>query len=298
MNKYLGLIYAISAYVLWGIVPLFWKQISHIDSVEIVMHRMLWSCVLVVGLIAILGQWQQFKPLFRQPQLLARLLLASILVSINWAVFIWAVNAGFIVEASMGYFINPLISALFGFLIFKEDLRTGHWIALSMVFVAVAYLIIGYGSVPYVALTLASTFACYGAVKKTIALPATHGLAIETAFMVLPAAAYLIYLDQSGVGAFGADLGISTMLILCGVVTLVPLLLFAAAAKRVTLTALGMSQYVGPSLQLVIGVMIYNEPFGSERFIAFGLIWLAIVVFTMDELNHQRRRRRQLRFPG
>lgn len=262
------------------------------------MHRMLWSCVLVLALIIIQRQGKQLVGLFRQPQLLGRLLIASVLISVNWAIFIWAVNAGFIVEASMGYFINPLVNVLFGYLFFQERLRAGHLVALSCVLVSVIYLIVGYGSVPYIALSLAVSFACYAAVKKTISIPATHGLAIETAFMVLPALAYILYLEANGAGVFGTEIGISVMLVLGGLVTLIPLLLFAAAAKLVSMTTLGMSQYVGPTLILASGVLLYNEPFGLERFISFGLIWLAIVIFSIDELKHQRQRRRAVKFPS
>ncbi|MFT5571992.1 MAG: chloramphenicol-sensitive protein RarD [Cryomorphaceae bacterium] len=298
VNQYLGLIYAVSAYTFWGLLPIFWKQISHIDSIEIVMHRMVWSCVLVLGLIIIQGQGKALFKLYKQPKLLGRLFMASILISANWAIFIWAVNAGFIVEASMGYFINPLINVLFGYLFFSERLRRGHWLALSIVLLSVGYLVIAYGTVPYIALTLACSFSCYAAVKKTISIPATHGLAIETSFLVVPAAVYLVYLDQQGLGGFGRDIALSGMLILGGLVTLIPLVLFAAAAKLVSMTTLGMSQYIGPTLQLICGVLLYNEPFGSERFIAFSLIWLAILIFSVDEIRHQRLRRRMINSPG
>ena len=181
------------------LIRIFWKQISFVDSVEIVMHRMLWSCVLVVALIVVQGQWQSFRGHFSDAKLLQRLLVGSVLISVNWAIFIWAVNAGHIVEASMGYFINPLFNVLFGVLFFKERLRQGQLMALSMVGVSVAYLILGHGTVPYIALSLAVSFACYAAVKKSVQIPATHGLAIETAFMVLPATFYLLYLETSSI---------------------------------------------------------------------------------------------------
>jgi chloramphenicol-sensitive protein RarD len=297
VNQYLGLIYAVSAYTLWGIIPIFWKQIAHIDSIEIVMHRMVWACILVVGLIIIQGQAKGLLKLYKQPQLLGRLFIASLLISVNWAVFIWAVTSGYIVEASMGYFLNPLVNVLFGYLFFKERLRSGHVAALSMVALSVIYLLIAHGAVPYIALTLAVTFSCYAAVKKTISIPATHGLAIETSFLLLPALLYIVYLDQQGVGTFGTDIAWSSMLVLGGLLTLIPLILFAAAAKLVSMTTLGMSQYIGPTLQLISGVLLYNEPFGSERFITFSLIWLALLIFCADELRYQRLRRRDINTP-
>jgi len=288
MNNNTGLIYAVSAYVWWGIIPIFWKQLDHVGSTEIVMHRMVWSCVLVTGLVIAMGQWRQFKTLFSQPKVLLRLFVASSLVTANWGVFIWAVNSGHLVETSMGYFINPLISVALGVIIFSERLRKGQIIALAIAASGVVYLVVVHGAVPWISLTLAISFALYSLAKKTINVPATHGMAIETMFFFVPALAYLLVIEVQGSGQFFVGPSNWWMLILGGLFTLIPLVLFAAAAKRVSMTVLGMSQYIGPTLQLVTGVFLYQEPFGSERAIAFGLIWLALFIYTLDQLNHHR----------
>ena len=289
--KNLGLVYALSAYFIWGVVPIFWKWLEEVPALEIVAHRMVWSCLLVVLLILISREWREFTKLFRQRQLLSRLCIASILVSVNWAIFICAVNTGHIVEASMGYFINPLINVLFGVLFFHERLRVVQWTAIFIAGVGVAYLVVMHGEIPWIALSLALTFSSYGAVKKSLQVSATHGMAIETGFLVVPALVFLLYLGAQNQGAFGPNMEINGLLILGGLVTLVPLVLFAAAAKQITMTALGMSQYLGPTLQLSIGVLLFHEPFGVERQISFGLIWFALFLYTLDQVNHRRRRR-------
>lgn len=292
MKNNLGLIYALAAYTWWGFIPIFWKQLDHVGSAEIVMHRMVWSCVLVVSLIVLMKQWRQFSALFSQPKILFRLFIASSLISINWGVFIWAVNNGHLVETSMGYFINPLVSVLLGVIFFSERLRKGQLFALSIAMLGVLYMVIAYGAFPWVSLTLAITFALYGVAKKSISVPATHGMAVETLFFVIPALAYIAYIQSDGTGQFTDSSFNTGMLILGGLFTLIPLLLFAAAAKRVTMTVLGMTQYIGPSLQLIIGVFLYGEPFGSDRMISFGLIWLALVVYSVDQIRHQRSSRK------
>lgn len=295
MNDNKGLLYAIGAYTWWGVIPIFWKQLDHVGPIEIVMHRMVWSCLMVTGLIAVMGQWAAFKALFRDYKLLLRMAIASLLVSVNWGIFIWAVNEGRIVETSMGYFINPLISVVFGVLFFAERLRFTQVLAIAIAGCGVLYLIFGYGEFPFVALSLAITFALYGVVKKSLSIPATHGLALETLLMFLPAAAYLVYVQVNGAGVFGSAIRTDSLLILAGLFTLVPLVLFASAAKLISMTALGMSQYIGPFLQLLLGVLVYHEPFGSERMIAFGLVWIALVIYSIDQLNHRRKTRRALR---
>ena len=292
MKNNLGLIYAFSAYIWWGFIPVFWKQLDHISSAEIVMHRMVWSCVIVLVMIMFMRQWREFSALFFQPKVMLRLLIASALMTINWGVFIWAVNSGYLVETSMGYFINPLINVLFGVLFFAERLRKGQMFALSIAFLGVLYLVLTFGAFPWISFTLAITFALYSVTKKSITVPAAHGMGLETLFFIVPAIAYLIYIEANGSGQFTASAFNASMLVLGGLFTLIPLLLFAAAAKKVTMTVLGMTQYIGPSLQLLIGVFIYNEPFGSERMIAFGLIWLALAVYSADQIRYRRRSRK------
>ena len=297
MNKNLGLIYALMAYLWWGVIPIFWKQLDHIPSMEIVAHRMVWSCLIVLILIIAMRQWREFSTLFRQPATILRLCAASAFVMINWAIFIWAVNNNHIVETSLGYFINPLITVFFGRLFFGETLTKGQTFALILAVVGVAVMVVSVGRVPIISLSLAVTFALYSVMKKSLSVPATHGLGIETLMVLVPAAAYLMIIDAQGSGNFGISLFDSVMLILGGLFTLIPLLLFAAAAKKISLTALGMTQYLGPSCQLFIGVVIYHEPFGHARMLAFGIIWLALVVYSIDQLKQQRIRRMQRPLP-
>ncbi|MBT8115007.1 MAG: EamA family transporter RarD [Arenicella sp.] len=287
--KNLGLAYALAAYFIWGFAPILWKSIDQIPSVEIVAHRMVWSCVLALLVILLSRMRVEFLALMRNPQLIFRLFIASVLISLNWGIYIWGVNSGNIVETAMGYFINPLINVLFGVMFFNEKLRPPQMLAIAIAAAGVVYLLIIYGELPLIALSLAITFACYGAVKKTIQVPAIQGMAVETTLMFLPALIYVLYLGAQGQGNFGNSGYFSGMLILGGAITLIPLLFFAAAAKKISLTALGMTQYLGPTLQLIIGVWIYNEPFGSQQQISFGLIWLALFIYSIDQLQNRRR---------
>ena len=291
MENNKGLIYAFAAYFWWGIIPLFWREIDHIASFEIVVHRMLWSCVLVTLLIVISREWTSFKLIFSQAKLLLRLFVASSLISANWAIFIWAVNSERLVETSLGYFINPLISVALGVVLFGEALRRRQVFALFVAALGVAYLFIVHGTFPWVSFVLAITFALYGAVKKTISLPATHGMAIETMCFFIPALAYLVYIESQGEGQFFELSSNPILLVLGGLFTLIPLLLFANAAKRISMTALGMMQYIGPTLQLIIGVLIYNEAFGRDQLIAFSFIWLALAIYSIDQILFRRKRK-------
>ena len=286
-----GLAYALSAFVFWGIVPIFWKQLGDISSFEIIAHRMIWSCLIVLAVLAFTGKLTVFTALFSQPKIILRSALAGSLILSNWFMFIWAVTNEHIVQISMGYFINPLISVMIGVVVFRERLRRGQIVPLSIIVVAVAYQVISQGQMPWIALFLAFTFAFYSAVKKTVELPAVQGMALETLFFVLPALVYLLMLEHQGEGSFGTQLNISFMLSMAGFFTIVPLLLFAAAAKRATMTVLGMTQYVGPSLQLIIGVVLYKESFGQAQLITFCLIWLALIIYSVDQVTHYKNNR-------
>ena len=285
-----GLLYAIAAYFIWGVVPLFWKQLAFVDSVELVVHRMVWSFVFVTLYLILVGQLKDLKPYLKDRVLMRRLAAASILFSSNAAIFIWAVTREYVVEASMGYFINPLFNVFLGMLIFGERLRANQWVAIGLALAGVGYLIVGFGEIPYVALSLAITFAAYGAIKKTITIPSTHGMAIESGYVLIPSLIYLWVLNQRGTDTFGQSLETDVLLAAGGLITLMPLLLFASAAKLISLTALGITQYIGPTLQLLIGVVIFNEAFGTPQQIAFGFIWAGIAVYTIDQIQFGRRR--------
>lgn len=288
-----GLIYALLAYFLWGVVPIFWKELQHVDAVQIVAHRVVWSLLMALLAVFILRQWSTLKQLLAQPKLLLKLGLCSLLISVNWSIFIWAVNADFVVETSLGYYINPLITVLFGLLFFGESLRRNQVLALALAALGVLYLVFVQGKFPLIALSLALTFAAYGAVKKTmVSVPALHGLSIETGIMVVPALVYLGYVSATGEAQFGEDNYTNLLLIVAGLVTLAPLMFFSIAAQRISMTALGLSQYLGPTLQLIIAVWLYHEPFELEQQISFGLVWSALVIYSIDQLNHRRNKRR------
>ena len=288
MKQHHGLIYAICAYTFWGVVPIFWKQLDHIGSFEIIAHRMVWSFLIVIALIVLLAQWKSFVSIFSQKRVLLRSGFAACFIVSNWFMFIWAVTNEHLVQISMGYFINPLISVMLGVLLFGDRFRRGQLIPLGIMVVAVLYLVIMQGQLPWVAMFLASTFASYSAVKKTIKLSAVQGMAIETGAFFVPAIAYLFFIDGQASGSFGTQVSISVLLSLAGFFTIVPLLLFTAAAKHSTMTLLGMTQYICPSLQLLIGVFVYKESFGQTQLIAFCLIWFALVIYSLDQLKFQK----------
>ncbi|MCH2189930.1 MAG: EamA family transporter RarD [Gammaproteobacteria bacterium] len=296
MKSNIGLVYAMSAYLWWGIIPIFWKQLDHVPSMEIVAHRVVWGFVLVLGFIIFTGKLREFLQIFNDRMTMVRLFLASTLVTTNWGIFIWAVNNEFIVETSLGYFINPLITVLFGLLFFGESLRRAQKLALLIAFGGVVVMVVATGGLPLISLSLATTFALYSVMKKKVSLPASHGLAFETLLMVIPSFLIILYYVALGTNNFqpSDDLATSFLLVLGGLFTLIPLLLFAAAAKRVSLVALGMTQYLGPTCQLLIAVFVYKEPFSQINLIAFSCIWLALLVYTIDQINNRRKKRRPI----
>lgn len=286
-----GLLYGVGAYALWGVIPLYIKLLEETGAAEILSHRVVWSLVLVLGLLAAARNLGRLRTLGRRSYGL--LTLAALLICANWGVYIWAVNNDHIVETSLGYFINPLVTVVLGVLVFGERLRRLQWAALGLAGVAVVILTIDYGRPPWIALTLALSFGTYGLIKKKAGVDAVESLAVETAVLFLPALAYLVVLGARGTGDFAAA-GWGTTLLLagCGVVTAVPLLFFGAAAVRVPLTTLGTLQYLTPSLQFVLGVAVYGETVPPVRWLGFALIWVALVVLTAEVLLHRRKVRR------
>ena len=289
MKLNVGLVLALLAYIFWGIVPIFWKQLDHVTVMQIVSHRMLWSFVLVTLLVIVLGQGRELLATFKDRTTMWRLFFASSFVSINWGVYIWAVNSGHLVETAMGYFINPLINVVFGIFLFQERLRFWQIVAILIAALGVIVMVVAQGKIPWVAFTLAITFTLYSVMKKRVTLPATHGMSIETMYFVLPALAYLVWQQYLGLGSFANGERLTdALLILGGLFTLIPLTLFAAAAKRVTLITLGMCQYIGPTLQFFIALYLFKEPLGGVRLIAFCCIWLALIIYSCDLIRMQR----------
>ncbi len=283
MNK--GIFYALAAYLIWGFLPLFWKAVQVATPLEILSHRIVWSLLLLVGILGIQQRWGWLAPALRDRRTLGTFLLSALLLGINWLVYIWAVNIGHIVEASLGYFINPLVNVVFGVIFLQEQMRPGQWLAVGLAALGVLYLTVTLGAPPWVGLTLAFSFAGYGLLRKTARLNALEGLTFETAFLFLPALAYLLYLGGTGQGVFGVESGkLTALLLLSGVFTALPLLLFAAGARRIPFSLVGILQYIAPTIQFLLGVYLYGEPFSLARLVGFGLIWLALALYSGEHL--------------
>ena len=288
-ERRLGVLSGLSAYALWGLFPLYFPLLEPASGVEIVAHRVLWSLVFVSVLVTVARSWGTVRTAVRDRRTVLVLSAASVLIALNWLVFVFAVNSGHVVETSLGYFINPLVSVLFGVVFFAERLRTLQWVAVGIAAVAVAVLTIDYGRPPWIALALAGTFGLYGLMKKLVRVDPAPGLLIETALVAVPAAVFLAVLHAHGQGTFGAaGLGNALLLASCGVATAVPLLLFAAAARRIPLSAIGLLQYLTPLMQLAIGVFVDGEPMPPARLAGFALVWAALALFTTDTLRTAR----------
>jgi chloramphenicol-sensitive protein RarD len=282
-----GLAAGIGAYLLWGLFPLYWPLLEPAAPVEILGHRIVWSLVFLAGLLVVTSGFGWIRGLGRRRALL--LALAAALVTVNWGVFIYGVNSGHVVETSLGYFINPLVTVALAVSVLRERLRPAQRIAVAIAAVAVAVLAIDYGRPPWIALTLAFSFGLYGLVKKRAGVDGTQSLAVETTFLVLPAAAYLVWLGAAGRGTFTTEgAGHVALLLGAGVTTAVPLILFGAAAIRIPLATVGLLQYLAPVLQFLIGVLVYDESMPLSRLAGFALVWLALVVFAVDAVRAAR----------
>ncbi len=290
-----GVMFGIGAYFLWGLLPVYWKLIHNVPALEIISHRMVWSFVFAIGVIAFSGGWSEFRVSLGEKKNLPPFLLTSLLLTANWLIYVWAVNAGFIVETSLGYFINPLVNVLLGVLFLREKLRPWQWVSVGLAFLGVVYLTWRYGSLPWIALSLAFSFAFYGLIKKKASLSSTQGFATETGMMFIPALAYLFFLEFTGKGAFGhQSIRVSALLMLAGVATGLPLLLFGKAARMIPLSMIGFLQYIAPTMQLFIGVFLYQEPFPLDRLIGFGLIWIALLIYSVEGLVARQQARSSL----
>ncbi|GIH64136.1 protein RarD [Microbispora siamensis] len=282
-----GVLYGVAAYTMWGLFPLYWPLLKPSGAVEILAHRMVWSLVVVVTVLAVRRHWSWIRAMTRRQLIL--LALAAVTVSVNWGVYIYAVNAGHVVESALGYFINPLVSVLFGVLIFRERLRLWQWIAVGLGTLAVIILTLGYGRLPWIALALAVSFGTYGLIKKAAGVGSAESLTVETLVLLVPALGYLLVLQSNGTGTFaGHGLGHALLLVVSGLITAVPLMLFTAAALRVPLTVIGLLQYIAPVLQFLCGVLIAHETMPVSRWAGFVVVWLALSVFTWDSVRSAR----------
>ncbi len=284
-----GLLYGVAAYTLWGVLPIYWKLLQGVPTSEILVHRIIWSLVFLLLLLALRRQWSWIIPLRRAPRTLAILATAAALLAVNWFTYIWGVNSGLIVETSLGYFINPLINVLLGVLLLHERMRPGQWIAVSVAGAGVLYLTLSYGSLPWIALILAFTFGFYGLLKKKVPLGPVQSQSAEMAILFFPALTYLLLLFNKNQASFGQSSLLTTVLLVAsGAVTAVPLLLFAAAAQRIPLSTIGILQYIAPTMQFLIGVFIYGEIFTTERLIGFCIIWIALLIYTLESLFYNK----------
>ena len=285
-----GFTYGFTAYLIWGLFPLYWKLLDHSGAIELLAHRVLWSLVTIAILVAVLRKFGQVKALLREPRRRWPLIAAAFLISVNWGTYIWAVNHGRVVETSLGYFITPLFTVLLGVVVLKERLRPAQWTALAIAFVAVVGLTIENGRPPWVAITLTFSFGLYGLAKKQAGAGAIEGMAIESGTVVPLALAAIVVLGLQG-DATVTHLGTGylVLVLLTGPITAVPLLLFGAAATRVSMTTLGLLNYIAPIMQFTVGVLVFHEAMSSMRWAGFGLVWIALVIFTWDSMNRRRR---------
>lgn len=281
MNK--GILYGIGAYVLWGFFPIYWKFLHPVPALQVIGHRIGWSFIMLAVYVLITKQWQDFRSVAFKAKTIGMYSIAAVLLSINWLIYVWGVNAGFIVETSLGYFINPLLSVLLGVIFLRERLRPMQWIPVGLAAVGVMYLTFVYGRLPWIALSLAFSFGFYGFVKKLSPLGSLYGLTLETGIVFPVALIYLVVVGVNGTGAFfHAGTLIDFFLIGAGIVTTIPLLMFASAAKQIPLTLVGLLQYIAPTLQFLIGVFVYKEAFDFSHFIGFAIVWVALIFFAVE----------------
>ncbi|MEV5338874.1 EamA family transporter RarD [Streptomyces sp. NPDC052676] len=292
----IGLLNGFAAYGMWGLFPLFFPLLKPAGATEVLAHRMVWSLAVVAAVLLALRRWRWAGELLRQPRRLALIAVAAAVIAVNWGVYIWAVNNDRVVEASLGYFINPLVTIALGVVLLKERLRPVQWAAVGIGVVAVLVLAVGYGRPPWISLALAFSFGTYGLIKKKVNLGGLESLAAETAIQFLPALGYLLWLGARGDSTFTSEgAGHAALLATTGVVTALPLVCFGAAAIRVPLSTIGLLQYLAPVFQFLCGVLYFHEAMPPERWAGFGLVWLALTLLTWDALRTAHRTARTLR---
>lgn len=278
-----GMLYAALAFLAWGLFPLYFKALGSIPAQEILAHRMVWSLAFLVAVLLWRRQWSWLAAVARRPHVLAGFAASALLLSINWGIYIWSVNHDRVVDASLGYFINPLVNVVLGAVLLKERMRPLQWSAVALAAAGVAWLTYDAGHPPWIALALGATFGVYGLLRKTASLGALEGLSLETMLLFPFAAGYLLWLAQAGQNGFATAAPLTqALLALSGPITAIPLLMFAAAARRLPLSLLGLMQYLVPSMQLLLGVWLYHEPFGPGRLIGFALIWGGLALYSAE----------------
>ncbi|MCP4572221.1 MAG: EamA family transporter RarD [bacterium] len=285
-----GVVYGAAAFGWWGVAPFYFKAVGQVTPTEILAHRIVWSLVSLVLLLGLQGRLGSTWTLARDRRTLLTMALTACLITVNWGIFIWSIAAERLVEASLGYFINPLVNILLGFVVLRERLRPLQWLAVALAATGVGWLTLGHGAVPWVALVLAGSFGLYGLLRKTAKPSGVPGLAIETALLLPLAAGYLLWLDDRGTLAFGhAGWGTLLLLLAAGPVTALPLVWFAEGARRLRYATIGFLQYLAPTGQLLVAVLAFGEPFGRDRAVAFGLIWAGLFLYSLDTVRSLRR---------
>ena len=283
MKSYrIGLTLGLSAYLTWGLFPLYWPLLEPAGSIEIVAHRAVWTFVFCIALLMYTGKLRATFALLRNKKIFLQLLLSTALISINWLVYIWGVNSGHVVECALGYYINPLIIIAFGVILLKEEMRKLQWLAVGIATIGVIVLAVDYGRPPWIAIALATSWGSYGLVKKQLGLGALEGLAIETTLSLLPYGGYLLWLGIKGTGQFGHHPGLSVLLFMAGFVTGIPLLMFNGSTNRLKFTVIGLLQYITPSVQFIIGVAVRHEAMTTGRWVGFFIVWLALAALGYD----------------
>ena len=287
-----GLWMTVMAFVVWGVVPLYWHLLKEVPSFQIIAHRIVWSSILLLGWLFLRHGRQWLRTIREQPRALTLLGVTSLLIAFNWGLYIWAVNAGHVVETSLGYFINPLIYVVLGVLVLRERLTRLQWVGVGFAFAGVAWLTWQAGSPPWIALGLALSFGAYGLLRKVVSVEAVGGLGVESLYLFLPALAFVVWGEQGHGGGFIQGWGwqIDLLLILGGVVSAIPLIGFSYGVRRIPLTIVGLLQYIAPSIQFLIGVFVFKEAFGTAQAIGFATIWTGLIIFAGDNLWRSRKR--------
>jgi len=285
-----GVLYAVSAFIIWGFSPIYWKVLADVPAIEIIAHRVVWSFLFLLPLILLQKRLTEFIQAITAGRTLMILLSSAILVTANWLIYIWAVNNDHLLQASLGYYINPLVNVVLGMIFLKERLRIPQIIAVLLAATGVIYLTVDYGQFPWISLLLAMSFGLYGLIRKMAPVSSLVGLAVETLLLTVPSLIYLVYLESAGMGVFLHGSGkIDIFLICSALVTAVPLLLFALGARRILLSSLGLIQYIGPSGMFLLAILVYNEPFSMPQLLTFIFIWSALIIYSVDSVVYFRK---------
>ena len=291
-----GVWIAIAAYVAWGLMPLYWHLLKAVPAMQVMAHRVVWSALFVCGWLGFKYGRGWVRETLSRPHAATMLALSGALIAINWGLYIWAVNAGHVVESSLGYFINPLLSVVLGVVVLKERLNRVQWLSVCIATIGVLWLTFSYGRFPWIALVLACSFGAYGLVRKLLGVPPVRGLGVESLWLLLPALAFLLWSEASGQGHLLAHAdqaswgwGVLGLLVFGGVLTSLPLIGFAAAVQRIPYSLVGLLQYISPTLQLLVGVLVLHEPFSRERAVGFAFIWVALALYAADGVLRTRR---------